>query len=151
MSIVEESRRITDDWNARERQEKQTEIDSIWRAILQIVLRPEPKASDANELAQLRHNLGYATRQEPFDSLTFEYDAVRDLGLKEEDIAHIREIHQLRPFVTGQPWGIKISAARTPQDRRTWAFVVAGRIDDVVLAEVYGIQVINRRTGGFSK
>ena len=43
---------------------------------------------------------------EPFDSLTFEYDAATDLGLKKEDVAHIREIHQLRPFVTGQPWGI---------------------------------------------
>ena len=29
-----------------------------------------------------------------------------ELGLKDEDAAKLREIHQLRPLVTGQPWGI---------------------------------------------
>lgn len=40
------------------------------------------------------------------DELTFEYDAAKDLGLKKDDIAHIREIRQLRPLVTDQTWGI---------------------------------------------
>ncbi len=40
-----------------------------------------------------------------FDDLTFEYEA-KELGLKQDDIAHVREIRQLRPLVTGQPWGI---------------------------------------------
>lgn len=40
-----------------------------------------------------------------FDDLTYEYEA-KELGLKQEDIAHIREIRQLRPLVTNQPWGI---------------------------------------------
>jgi len=40
-----------------------------------------------------------------FDDLTFEYEA-KELGLKQDDIAHVREIRQLRPMVTGQPWGI---------------------------------------------
>lgn len=40
-----------------------------------------------------------------FDEITFEYEA-KDLGLKPEEAAKVREIHQLRPLVTGQPWGI---------------------------------------------
>ena len=40
-----------------------------------------------------------------FDDLTYEYEG-KELGLKPEDIAHIREIRQLRPLVTNQPWGI---------------------------------------------
>src|SRR5690348_11271119 len=40
-----------------------------------------------------------------FDDIVYEYEA-DDLGLKPDEIAKIREIHQLRPLVTGQPWGI---------------------------------------------
>lgn len=40
-----------------------------------------------------------------FDDLTYEYEG-KELGLKQEDIAHVREIRQLRPLVTNQPWGI---------------------------------------------
>jgi predicted helicase len=40
-----------------------------------------------------------------FDDIVYEYEA-DDLGLKENEVAKIREIHQLRPLVTGQPWGI---------------------------------------------
>ncbi len=62
-------------------------------------------------LPWLRDNLNWPIDDleidhEPFDNLTFEYDAARDLGLKQKDIAHIREIRQLRPLVTNQPWGI---------------------------------------------
>lgn len=44
-------------------------------------------------------------RETAFDDLTYEYEA-KELGLKQNDIAHIREIRQLRPLVTNQPWGI---------------------------------------------
>jgi predicted helicase len=44
--------------------------------------------------------------EEPFGDLTFEYDPAKDLGLKAKDVAHFREICQLRPFVSNQPWGI---------------------------------------------
>lgn len=37
--------------------------------------------------------------------VVFEYEP-HELGLKDEDAAKLREIHQLRPLVTGQPWGI---------------------------------------------
>jgi hypothetical protein len=40
-----------------------------------------------------------------FDDLTFEYQPA-ELGLKEEDAVKIKKIHQLRPLVSGQPWGI---------------------------------------------
>jgi hypothetical protein len=40
-----------------------------------------------------------------FDELTFEYDP-EELGLKDEDAAKIRTIHQLRPLNQNQPWGI---------------------------------------------
>lgn len=40
-----------------------------------------------------------------FDDLTYEYEG-KELGLKQEDIAHVREIRQLRPLVTNQPWSI---------------------------------------------
>lgn len=39
------------------------------------------------------------------EDVTFEYEP-HELGLKAEDAAKLREIHQLRPLVTGQPWGI---------------------------------------------
>ena len=40
-----------------------------------------------------------------FDDLTFEYQPA-ELGLKTEDAVKIKKIHQLRPLVSGQPWGI---------------------------------------------
>lgn len=39
------------------------------------------------------------------EDVVFEYEP-HELGLKNEDAAKLREIHQLRPLVTGQPWGI---------------------------------------------
>mgnify|MGYP001430136894 CR=1 FL=1 len=39
------------------------------------------------------------------EDVVFEYEP-SELGLKDEDAAKLREIHQLRPLVTGQPWGI---------------------------------------------
>lgn len=40
-----------------------------------------------------------------FEDVVYEYEP-HELGLKPEETAKIREIHQLRPLVTGQPWGI---------------------------------------------
>ncbi|CAI2719369.1 type ISP restriction/modification enzyme [Nitrospina watsonii] len=42
---------------------------------------------------------------ESFEELTFEY-TTQELGLKKDDIDHIREVRQLRPFFSNQPWGI---------------------------------------------
>lgn len=40
-----------------------------------------------------------------FEDIVFEYEA-SELGLKKDQVAKIREIHQLRPLVTSQPWGV---------------------------------------------
>jgi hypothetical protein len=57
-------------------------------------------------IALLRDQLEWEIPQEyGFEELVFEYEP-HELGLKPEETAKIREIHQLRPLVTGQPWGI---------------------------------------------
>jgi hypothetical protein len=40
-----------------------------------------------------------------FDNLTFSY-AAEELGLKPEEAAGVKAIHQLRPLSGRQPWGI---------------------------------------------
>ena len=53
----------------------------------------------------LEDELGWPLQKYGFDDLTFEYSPA-ELGLKEGDAAAVKAIHQLRPIVTGQPWGI---------------------------------------------
>jgi hypothetical protein len=53
----------------------------------------------------LEDELDWPLRKYGFDELTFEFTPA-ELGLKEEDAARIKAIHQLRPLAAGQPWGI---------------------------------------------
>ena len=53
----------------------------------------------------LRDELDWPIESEDVEDLTFEYEA-EELGLDARTAAKIKEIKQLRPFVTGQPWGI---------------------------------------------
>lgn len=53
----------------------------------------------------LEEKLDWPLRQYGFDELTFEYQP-EELGLKEDDAAKVRAIHQLRPLHHDQPWGI---------------------------------------------
>ena len=53
----------------------------------------------------LEDELGWPLNEHGFDDLTFEYQP-SELGLKDEDAAKIKTIHQLRPLRHGQPWGI---------------------------------------------
>lgn len=53
----------------------------------------------------LEDQLGWPLQEYGFDDLTFEYDPA-ELGLKDEDAAKVKAIHQLRPLQQGQPWGI---------------------------------------------
>lgn len=53
----------------------------------------------------LEEELDWPLQEYGFDELTFEY-LPEELGLKEEDAAKVRRIHQLRPLRHGQPWGI---------------------------------------------
>ncbi|MCO6184596.1 type ISP restriction/modification enzyme [Rhizobium sp. L1K21] len=53
----------------------------------------------------LENKLDWPINGYDLEDLTFEYEA-RELGLKPEETAKIREINQLRPLATNQPWGI---------------------------------------------
>jgi hypothetical protein len=65
------------------------------------------KVSNFDQLVELlRDGLEWPIDEDiGFDDVVFEYEA-DELGLKKEEIAKIREIHQLRPLATNQPWGI---------------------------------------------
>ena len=53
----------------------------------------------------LRDELDWPIEADDFDELTFDY-APEELGIDAATAAKIQEIKQLRPLVTGQPWGI---------------------------------------------
>lgn len=53
----------------------------------------------------LEDKLDWPLQEYGFDELTFEYSPA-ELGLKDEDAAKVKAIHQLRPVVHGQPFGI---------------------------------------------
>jgi hypothetical protein len=53
----------------------------------------------------LESELEWPVEAGSFDDLTFEYQPA-ELGLKDEDAVKIKKVHQLRPLVTGQPWGV---------------------------------------------
>ncbi|MFD0860563.1 type ISP restriction/modification enzyme [Roseovarius aquimarinus] len=103
------------------------------------------KVSNFEQLVELlRDGLEWPIGEDyGFDDVVFEYEA-SELGLKKDEVAKIREIHQLRPLATNQPWGIffismedkvipitvlrrilkalvvKKRAGTQPTDRRTW-------------------------------
>lgn len=56
-------------------------------------------------LRYLEEKLDWPLQEYQFDELTFEYQP-EELGLKEDEAAKVRTIHQLRPLQHGQPWGI---------------------------------------------
>lgn len=53
----------------------------------------------------LRDELGWPIESDDFEELTFDY-APEELGLDPATAAKIKEIKQLRPFTSNQPWGI---------------------------------------------
>ena len=53
----------------------------------------------------LEDELDWPLEQYGFDELTFAY-APEEVGLRDEEAAKVRAIHQLRPLAGGQPWGI---------------------------------------------
>lgn len=53
----------------------------------------------------LKEELDWKIETDDIEDLTFEYDA-EDLGLDKQTAVKIKEIKQLRPLVTNQPWGI---------------------------------------------
>ncbi|MDA1017943.1 MAG: hypothetical protein O3A00_26230 [Planctomycetota bacterium] len=53
----------------------------------------------------LRDELDWPIESESFDDLTFDF-APEELGLKPDEAAKVRDVKQLRPLTTNQPWGI---------------------------------------------
>src|SRR5271166_2675355 len=56
-------------------------------------------------VAYLRDELDWPIATEDFDELTFEYSA-DELGLDHATAVKIKEVKQLRPLTSKQPWGI---------------------------------------------
>jgi predicted helicase len=57
-------------------------------------------------LPWLADNLDWPVHEHDFEDLSYDWDPFSDLGIKAEDVAQLRELKQLRPLVTNQPWGI---------------------------------------------
>lgn len=53
----------------------------------------------------LRTDLGWPVDEEDAESLTFDYEP-EELGLDKDSAVKVRAAKQLRPLVSGQPWGI---------------------------------------------
>lgn len=76
-----------------------------------------------------------------FDDLVFEYEA-SELGLKKDETAKIREIHQLRPLATNQPWGIFFISM---EDKAIPVTVLRRILKALVVKKRSGAQTADRR------
>src|SRR5712691_10325944 len=83
----------------------------------------------------LREELDWPIESDDVEDLTFEYEA-EELGLDAKTAAKIKEIKQLRPFVTGQPWGIFYINFEPKQ------------LPIVALRRILGKLVLKKRTSG---
>ena len=63
------------------------------------------KVTSFPKLVDLLRDLNWPLEVDDFEELTYEYEP-SELGLKPDQSAKVREIHQLRPLVTNQPWGV---------------------------------------------
>jgi REP element-mobilizing transposase RayT len=82
----------------------------------------------------LRDELDWPIEAEEIEDLTFDY-APEELGLDPQHAAKIKEIKQLRPLETHQPWGI------------FWVSFEKKRLPMVVLRRILGNLVMKRRAG----
>lgn len=76
-----------------------------------------------------------------FDDIVFEYEA-SELGLKRDETAKIREIHQLRPLATNQPWGIFFISM---EDKAIPVTVLRRILKALVVKKRSGAQTADRR------
>src|SRR6056297_2069238 len=76
-----------------------------------------------------------------FDDVVFEYEA-SELGLKKDETAKIREIHQLRPLATNQPWGIFFISM---EDKAIPVTVLRRILKALVVKKRSGAQTADRR------
>ena len=82
----------------------------------------------------LRDELDWPVEADEIDDLTFDY-APEELGLDAKHAAKIKEIKQLRPLDTRQPWGI------------FWVSFEKKRLPMVVLRRILGNLIIKTRAG----
>jgi len=83
--------------------------------------------------ACLEEELDWPLNDASEEEVSFEYDPA-ELGLREEHIAKVKSILQLRPLQHGQPWGIFY----VEFDRR--------RLPVVVMRRILGQLVVKKRT-----
>ena len=83
----------------------------------------------------LRDELDWPIESDDVEDLTFDYEP-EELGLDAQHAAKVREIKQLRPLDTNQPWGI------------FWLSFEKKRLPMVVLRRVLGNLVVKRRASG---
>src|SRR5438046_83614 len=56
-------------------------------------------------IVYLRDELGWPIETDEIENLTFDYEA-DELGLEPQHAVKVKQVKQLRPLETGQPWGI---------------------------------------------
>lgn len=76
-----------------------------------------------------------------FDDIVFEWEA-SELGLKRDEMAKIREIQQLKPITTNQPWGIFFISM---EDKAISVTVLRRILKALVVKKRSGAQTADRR------
>jgi hypothetical protein len=90
----------------------------------------------------LRNHLEWPIEEDyGFEDVVYEYEA-SELGLKPNEIAKIREIHQLRPLATSQPWGIFFISF---EDKALSVTVLRRILKNLILKKRAGAQASDRQ------
>jgi predicted helicase len=90
----------------------------------------------------LRNHLEWPIEEDyGFEDVVYEYEA-SELGLKPDEIAKIREIHQLRPLATSQPWGIFFISF---EDKALSVTVLRRILKNLILKKRAGAQASDRQ------
>lgn len=90
----------------------------------------------------LRNHLEWPIEEDyGFEDVVYEYEA-SELGLKPNEIAKIREIHQLRPLATSQPWGIFFISF---EDKALSVTVLRRILKNLILKKRSGAQASDRQ------
>ena len=115
----------------------------------------------------LEEELDWPLEEYSFEDLTFEY-LPAELGLKEEEAAKVKTIHQLRPLRQDQPWGIffvEFERKRMPVVvlRRVLSHLVvkkraaahqvhmaAWHLDDLLFISAFGDEATDQREMAFA-
>lgn len=90
----------------------------------------------------LRNHLEWPIEEDyGFEDVVYEYEA-SELGLKPDEVAKIREIHQLRPLATSQPWGIFFISF---EDKALSVTVLRRILKNLILKKRAGTQASERQ------